>query len=80
MELISKEIVVDEQGTITFEIDHASTYVLSAEELPVKTTSSSPANPANPNTSDMSIVVATILAVVSVVGFVVVKKQKLFNK
>lgn len=74
MELISKEVVV-ENDTIMFEIDHASTYVLSKAELPVKTT-----KPTNPNTSDVSIVIATVLAVVAVSGFVVVKKQKLFNK
>lgn len=74
MELISKEVVVD-GDTIMFEIDHASTYVLSKAELPVKT-----AKPANPNTSDMSIVIATVLAAVAVSGFVVVKKQKLFTK
>lgn len=74
MELISKEVVVDEHGTLMFEIDHASTYVLSKAELPVKSA------PANPNTSDMSIVIAAVLGVVAVCGFVVVKKQKLFNK
>lgn len=76
MELISKEVVVD-GDTLMFEIDHASTYVLSTKELPTK---AAPAKPSNPNTSDMSIVIAVALGVVAVSGFVVVKKQKLFTK
>ncbi len=70
MELISKEVVVDSNDLATIEIDHASTYVLSSAELPVK----APAK--NPNTSDMTMVIAMMLGVVAVLGFGYVAKVK----
>ena len=70
MELIAKEVVVDEDGFATIEINHASTYILSSAELPVKSAT-------NPNTSDMTIVIAAVLGVVAVLGFGYVTKSKL---
>ena len=70
MELIAKEVIVDGNGWATIEIDHASTYVLSSSELPVK----APAT--NQNTSDMTMVIAIALGVVAVVGFGYVAKVK----
>jgi len=68
----------------TIIINHASTYFVSSEEIDLAkaNANSKPVvdTTKNPNTSDMSIVIATVLGVVAVSGFVIVKKQKLFNK
>ena len=77
MELISKEVVVDEFGRATIKIDHASTYVLSTGELPVKSVSTNNTPPSNPNTSDMTMFVALTLAVIAVAGFGYVAKVKM---
>ena len=71
MELIAKEVVVDEYDYATIKINHASTYVLSASELLVK----APAT--NPNTSDMTMVIAIVLGSVAVLGFGYVAKSKM---
>lgn len=73
MELIAKEVVVDEYDYATIEIDHASTYVLSNAELPAK------APVANPNTSDMTMVIAISLGVIALVGFGYVTRTKLLT-
>ena len=77
MELIAKEVVVDDEEWATIEINHASTYVLSSAELPVKTAGTNNTATKNPNTSDMTMVIAIALGTVAVLGFGYVAKSKM---
>ncbi len=74
IELVADDIVVDENNVATIELDHASTYILSAENI------SSVNNTENPNTSDFTMYMVIVLGVVALLGFGYVLKTKFVNK
>lgn len=74
VELVAKDVEIGEYGVATIEIDHASTYFLSSEEL------TAGEDIKNPNTSDITMYIVAILSVVALSGFAYVAKMKMSNK